>query len=112
MQAHRRAICLASKELLEIATMRTRLQQYTSRVNGGRSRGPTSPQGRLNADQAKLTHGLTAKAHAIIPGEDPHDLADFVQRLCEELNPVGELQNEIFGRLASACTLRRRGDRA
>jgi hypothetical protein len=99
-------------ELLEIAPMRKRLQQYTSRVNGGKSRGPTSPQGRHNADHAKLTHGLTAKALAILPGEDPEEVAACVQRLFEELIPVGELQNEIFGRLATACTLRRRGDRA
>jgi hypothetical protein len=92
--------------------MRTRLQQYTSRLNGGKSRGPTSPQGRQRADQARLKHGLTAQAHAIIPGEDPEEAADFVQRLFDELNPIGELQNEIFSRLASACTLRRRGDRA
>jgi hypothetical protein len=92
--------------------MRTRLQQHTSRVNGSRSGGPSSPHGRARADQAKLKHGLTAKAHAIFPGEDPDEAADFVQRLFDELNPVGELQNEIFSRLASACTLRRRGDRA
>jgi hypothetical protein len=71
-----------------------------------------TPFGRLQSDQARITHGLTAKAHAIIPGEDPQEAAEFVQRLFDELNPIGELQNEIFGRLASACTLRRRGDRA
>src|SRR5262245_30490300 len=92
--------------------MRTRLQQHTSRVNGAKSCGPTSPQGRFNADQAKLKHGLTAQAHAVIPGEDADMAADFVQCLFDELNPIGELQNEIFGRLATACTLRRRGDRA
>jgi hypothetical protein len=92
--------------------MRTRLQQVTSRRNGAQSQGPKTPQGRQRADQAKLTHGLTAKAHAIIPGEDADEAADFVQCLFDELNPIGELQNEIFGRLASACTLRRRGDRA
>jgi hypothetical protein len=92
--------------------MRTRLQQYTSKVNGARSGGPSSTYGRAKADQAKLKHGLTAQAHAIIPGEDPDEAAEFVQRLFDELNPIGELQNEIFARLASACTLRRRGDRA
>ena len=92
--------------------MRTRLQQYTSKVNGARSGGPSSTHGRAKADQAKLEHGLTAKAHAVIPGEDPEEAAEFVQRLFDELNPIGELQNEIFGRLATACTLRRRGDRA
>src|SRR5579872_3290357 len=92
--------------------MRTRLQQHTSRVNGSKSRGPTSAQGRHNADQAKLQHGLTAKSLAIIPGENAQEAADFVQRLFDELNPLGELQNEIFSRLATACTLRRRGDRA
>jgi hypothetical protein len=92
--------------------MRTRLQQHTSRVNGAKGRGPTSPQGRARADQAKLQHGLTAQAHAILPGEDADEAAEFVQRLFDELIPIGELQNEIFGRLASACTLRRRGDRA
>jgi hypothetical protein len=68
--------------------------------------------GRLHSDQARIAHGLTAKAHTVIPGENPDEAADFVQRLFDELNPIGELQNEIFGRLASACTLRRRGDRA
>jgi hypothetical protein len=92
--------------------MSTRLQQYTSRRNGSKSGGPKTPQGRQKADQAKLKHGLTAQAHAIIPSEDPEEAADFVQRLFDELNPTGELQNEIFGRLASACLLRRRGDRA
>jgi hypothetical protein len=92
--------------------MSTRLQQHASRVNGAKSKGPASIPGRQRADQAKLKHGLTAQAHAILPDEDPVEAADFVQRLCDELNPTGELQNEIFSRLAAACTLRRRGDRA
>jgi hypothetical protein len=92
--------------------MSSHLKKRASRANGRASHGPVSPLGRQKSDQARLTHGLTAQTHAIIPGEDPHELADFVQRLFDELNPVGELQNEIFGRLATACTLRRRGDRA
>jgi hypothetical protein len=98
--------------VMENSSMSSHAQRRASRANGRASHGPVTPFGRLRSDQARITHGLTAKAHAVIPGEDPDELADFVQRLFDELNPIGELQNEIFGRLATACLLRRRGDRA
>jgi hypothetical protein len=97
---------------MENSLMSSHAQRRASRANGRKGHGPVTTVGRLHSDQARIAHGLTAKKHAIIPGEDPEEAAAFVQRLFDELNPIGELQNEIFSRLASACTLRRRGDRA
>ena len=50
--------------------MRSEAQRRASRVNGSRSRGPTTPEGKSITRFNGLKHGLRAE-HVVLPGEDP-----------------------------------------
>jgi hypothetical protein len=80
-----------------------------NRQNALRSTGPKTPEGkdavRLNA----LKHGLLSKA-TLLPGEDEEALRELGERLRDELQPVGELENLLVDRIISAYwRLRRLG---
>src|SRR5262245_34582237 len=91
--------------------MSSHLQKRSSRSNGRKSHGPVTTVGRHNSDQARISHGLTAKA-LVIPGEDPEKAALLAQSIFGEVQPIGTLENELCEAIVSACDLRRRCDRA
>ena len=49
--------------------MRSEKQREASRINGAKSRGPTSPRARTSPSSDGVTHGLS-EVHRILPGED------------------------------------------
>jgi hypothetical protein len=58
--------------------------------------------GRLNSAQARLTHGLTAKARCL-PGEDLESAARFAEALYDDLRPQGAHQNQLAGMAIDAA---------
>src|SRR5215212_9185724 len=72
-----------------------------NRQNALRSTGPKTPEGkdavRLNA----LKHGLLSK-ETLLPGEDEEALRELGERLRDELQPAGELENLLVDRIISA----------
>jgi hypothetical protein len=74
--------------------MSSHLQKRSSRANGRKSHDPVTTVGRLHSAQARITHGLTAKA-LVIPGEDPEKAAQLAQSVYDELQPRGALENEL-----------------
>jgi hypothetical protein len=92
-------------------TPRTPLQRKTSRLNGARSNGPVTLEGRLESSKNSLRHGLTAKKFSL-PEEDPQERHDRASRLAHELNPQTEIQHELYDGLRSASDLRHRNQRA
>jgi hypothetical protein len=72
-----------------------------NRQNALRSTGPKTPEGkdavRLNA----LKHGLLSK-ETLLPGEDEEALRELGERLRDELQPVGELENLLVDRIISS----------
>jgi hypothetical protein len=72
-----------------------------NRQNALRSTGPKTPEGkdavRLNA----LKHGLLSK-ETLLPGEDEEALRELGERLRDELQPVGELENLLVDRIIAS----------
>jgi hypothetical protein len=72
-----------------------------NRQNALRSTGPKTPEGkdavRLNA----LKHGLLSK-ETLLPGEDEEALRELGERLRNELQPVGELENLLVDRIIAS----------
>ncbi len=78
-----------------------------SRINGAKSRGPKSAEGKAVSSRNALKHGLTARA-VLFPGEDPAQFEAFVSDLHSELKPEGTLQRALVDRAAElAWKLRR-----
>src|SRR5262245_16933888 len=96
--------------VVETDSMSSHMQKRASRANGRQSRGPATPEGRQQSAQARITHGLTAKAR-VLPGEDPEQAAQLAQSIFDDVQPIGALENELCDAVISACTLRRRCDR-
>jgi hypothetical protein len=76
--------------------MSSHVKRRASINNGRKSRGPVTSVGRLHSDQARLAHGLTAKARCL-PGEDLDQAAQFAQSLYDALQPQDAQQNHLAG---------------
>lgn len=76
---------------------RTRAEQ--SRVNGSRSRGPTTPRGLAVSSANALRHGLLARSPTI-RGESPEALAEWTSRVVAELAPRGAVAEALALRVA------------
>ena len=81
--------------------MTSEKQVRANQRNALRSTGPKTPEGkdavRLNATK----HGLLAQ-EVLLPGEDEAALKELGDRLTDELQPVGELENLLVERIITA----------
>src|SRR4051794_28256433 len=92
---------------MESPKPRTPLQRKTSRLNGSRSKGPTSLLGRSRSSRNGLSHGLTAKRLRLEHEDTPEEHVRFC-RLVDELNPQTVLQAEMVERIDDAIVQRKR----
>jgi len=80
-----------------------------NRRNALKSTGPKTPEGKAAIRLNALKHGLLSK-EILLPGEDEEALRELGERLRDELQPVGELENLLVDRIISAYwRLRRLG---
>ncbi|QOV91591.1 hypothetical protein [Humisphaera borealis] len=78
-----------------------------SRINGAKSRGPTSEAGKAVASQNAWKHGLRARGQ-LLPEEDPAEFAAYLASFCDDLGAVGPCQVMLAERVAEmAWKLRR-----
>jgi hypothetical protein len=81
-----------------------------NRKNGAKSKGPKTDEGKTVVRMNALKHGLLAKELIIQHGdakEDEGEFAEVLQDLCEELSPVGTVEEILVERIA-ACYWRLR----
>jgi hypothetical protein len=71
----------------------------TSRINGSKSRGPTSEAGKARARYNALTHGMTAES-VVLPGEDRAEFDAWRLTLHMQLQPRNGLEGDLIDRLA------------
>ena len=80
-----------------------------NRQNALKSTGPRTPEGKAAVSRNALKHGLLSK-EILLPGEDEQALTELGERLRDELQPFGELENLLVDQIISAYwRLRRLG---
>ena len=73
----------------------------SSRINGAKSRGPKTPQGRANSSMNAVTHGLTAKT-LLLQNESQADFLEMVNAYIDVLGPANAMEVEIVSDIAAA----------
>jgi hypothetical protein len=82
-----------------------------SRINGAKSRGPKTPQGKQRSAQNALKHGLPAQKFIVVDGEDQAAFDALHAALIDELAPEGALQTLLASRIARAAWRLERAER-
>jgi hypothetical protein len=76
-------------------------QIAASRINGARSHGPVTPEGKAISSRNALKHGLRA-VDAVLPiVEDPKEFEQFTADMLQSLQPHGPQQHAIAERIVS-----------
>jgi hypothetical protein len=89
--------------------MTSEKQAKANRENALKSTGPKTPEGKAAVSLNALRHGILSQK-ILFPGEDEEALRELGERLRNELQPAGELENLLVDRIiASYWRLRRLG---
>jgi len=78
--------------------MVTAAQIDANRSNAQKSTGPRTPEGKETASQNALKHGLFAR-EGVIRGEDEEEFEMHQERLLDQLNPAGALEEILAERI-------------
>ncbi len=82
-------------------------KRQASRINGAKSRGPTSPEGKAITRFNGLTHTLCA-TQAVLPGEDPAQFQAHRDALFDDWQPMSYTRALLVERVAIASWRLRR----
>ena len=72
-----------------------------ARINGSKSQGPVTPEGKAKSSQNSLKHGLTS-SRVLLPGESQEAFDQLESSLLETLKPATEFENELVREMTSA----------
>lgn len=78
---------------------RTEKQIEASRLNGAKSQGPVTPEGKAISSQNNLRHGILAK-FILIDGESLELFHQFMQSLESTWQPVGPIESAFIETMA------------
>jgi hypothetical protein len=81
--------------------MSSQLKSETARINGAKSQGPTTPEGRARSSQNALSHGLSS-VNVVIAGENPAEFAALRASYIERFQPTGYVESELADTMAAA----------
>src|SRR6266566_3037913 len=82
--------------------MPTERQSESGRINGAKSRGPTSAEGKKNSSRNSLQHGCTASHTIILACEDPEDFERMVEKYDNMYKPVTLEEQDLVAEMISA----------
>ncbi len=98
---------LSSRKFRRGKTMTSDKQARANRENARKSTGPKTPEGKAVARRNALKHGLLSK-RPLLPGEDEAALEELGERLRDELQPVGGLEDLLVEQIFAAVWRLRR----
>jgi hypothetical protein len=82
-------------------------RSQAARINGARSRGPVTPEGKARSSRNAIRHGLLAKT-VVLSNEDPDVFEDLYYSLIDSFDPVNEAETSMVEDLAASCWRARR----
>lgn len=88
-----------------------RTRAEAARLNGRKSRGPVTPEGKRRSAMNALKHGLTADRFTLAQGEDGAAFQELLERLTARYRPADEVAAHLVQRLASVMWRQYRADR-
>jgi len=74
--------------------MATWNQKNASKINGARSKGPVTPEGKAKVSQNGCKHGLYAK-QSVLRNEDPAQYAEFREVYLRDYAPASEMETDL-----------------
>ena len=84
---------MLTKKIAGVSSPRSAAQITTARLNGARSRGPSTPEGKAKSRTNGLVHGFRASVLATLPHESPDEFSAHVGMWIQDL--AAETMTEI-----------------
>jgi hypothetical protein len=81
--------------------MSSQLKSETARINGAKSQGPTTADGRARSSQNALRHGLSS-VNVVITGENPAEYEQLRASYTDRFQPAGYVESELADAMAAA----------
>src|SRR5438876_2923375 len=82
--------------------MPTERQSESARINGAKSHGPKSAEGKKKSSRNSLRHGCTASHTIILACEDPKDFERMVEKYDNMYKPVTLEEQDLVAEMISA----------
>jgi hypothetical protein len=79
--------------------MSTERQQNASRANGSKSRGPTTPAGKLASSRNAITHGMLSTT-VVLNGESTDRFLNLLTALLDEFQPQTPFEQSLIENMA------------
>jgi hypothetical protein len=73
----------------------------SARINGAKSRGAITPQGRINSSLNATSHGLTAKT-LILRNENQADFLEIMNAYLDYLQPSNQIEVDLISEMVAA----------
>ena len=85
-------------------------QTLANRSNAQKSTGPRTAAGKAIVAQNAIKHGLLAQ-RVVVKGEDPGEFALYRERMLEDLEPMGSVEEILAERVVNLAWRLRRAER-
>jgi hypothetical protein len=82
--------------------MTSQLRSDTARINGAKSHGPTSAEGRAISSQNALQHGVTSKNTIMLACEDPQEFETLLAGYMASYRPTNAIEKHMVEEMFTA----------
>ena len=81
--------------------MRSKKQQQASKLNGSKSKGPVTPEGKARSSQNAITHGMHARA-IVLAGEDDDKYSQLQAEYFNYWQPETIIETDLVNDIATS----------